>query len=131
TSFDDGAAGISDFLWTLFEATRASRFKSGSLAGMRWLIAQAEGPSCPQAGCSWRWTDDPDWRVGYNGVGMGQAGIVLVLDAFADRTGSPTFRAYARAGAARLRELTQDGTRPLPRGSESQAAEIGFLSGSA
>ena len=100
TSFDDGAAGISDYLWRLFRATRERRFRDGALAGMRWLVAQAEGASCPQTSCTWRWTDDPSWRVGYNGVGMGQAGIVLALDAFADRTGDPTFRAYARAGAA-------------------------------
>ena len=100
TSFDDGAAGISDYLWRLFRATREQRFRDGALAGMRWLVAQAEGASCPETSCSWRWTDDPSWRVGYNGVGMGQAGVVLALDAFADRTGDPTFRAYARAGAA-------------------------------
>ena len=106
TSFDDGAAGISDYLWKLFAVTREQRFRDGALAGMRWLVAQAEGASCPETSCSWRWTDDPSWRVGYNGVGMGQAGVVLALDAFADRTGDPTFRAYARAGAAQLRELT-------------------------
>ena len=89
TSFDDGAAGISDYLWRLFEVTRAQRFRAGALEGMRWLIARAEGPDCPQVSCSWRWTDDPSWRVAYNGVGMGQAGIVLALDAFADRTGDP------------------------------------------
>ena len=110
TSFDDGAAGISDYLWRLFRVTREQRFRDGALAGMRWLVAQAEGASCPETSCSWRWTDDPSWRVGYNGVGMGQAGVVLALDAFADRTGDRTFRAYARAGAARLRELTALGT---------------------
>ncbi len=41
-----------------------------------------------------------------------------------------TFRTYARAGAARLRALTEDGARPLPRGSESATLETGFLSGS-
>ena len=103
TSFDDGAAGISDYLWRLFEITQKQRFRAGALDGMRWVIARAEGSACPRASCSWRWTDDPSWRVAYNGVGMGQAGIVLTLDAFADRTGDPTFRAYARAGAAHLR----------------------------
>ena len=132
TSFDDGAAGISDFLWTLFEATKKPRFRTAALAGMRWVVAQAQGPACPQTACSWRWTDDPSWRVAYNGVGMGQAGIVLALDAFADRTGDSTFRAYARAGAAQLRLVTEDGTRPLPRGSDSpDVFETGFLSGSA
>ena len=79
---------------------------------MRWLVAQATGPECPETACSWRWTDDPDWRIAYNGVGMGQAGVVLTLDAFADRTGNETFRAYARAGAARLRELTDERREP-------------------
>src|SRR3954447_12223507 len=105
TSFDDGAAGISDYLWHLYRVTRAARFRSAALAGMRWVVAQARGATCPQVTCSWRWTDDPSWRVGYLGVGMGQAGIVLALDTFADRTGDPVFRAYARAGARRLREL--------------------------
>ena len=132
TSFDDGAAGISDYLWTLYEVTHEPRFRAGALAGMRWLVAQAEGRSCPETACSWRWTDDPARRVAHYGVGMGQAGIVLVLDAFADRTGDSTFRAYARAGAARLRELTANGTRPLPRSSDESAThETGFLSGSA
>ena len=131
TSFDDGAAGISDYLWRLFRVSHQRRFRTGALAGMRWLIAQAKGPSCPETACSWRWTDDPHWRVAYNGVGMGQAGVVMTLDTFADRTGNPTFRAYARAGAARLRELTGSGARPLPRGSESATLETGFLSGSA
>jgi Lanthionine synthetase C-like protein len=131
TSFDDGAAGISDYLWRLFRATREQRFRDGALAGMRWVVAQAEGGSCPETSCTWRWTDDPSWRVGYNGVGMGQAGVVLALDAFADRTGDPAFRAYARAGAARLRELTALGTDPLPRALEDATLDTGFLSGSA
>ena len=132
TSFDDGAAGISDYLWTLYDVTHESRFRTGALAGVRWLVAQAEGRSCPETACSWRWTDDPDWRVQHYGVGMGQAGIVLVLDTFADRTNDSTFRAYARAGAARLRALTANGTRPLPRSSDESAThETGFLSGSA
>jgi len=131
TSFDDGAAGISDYLWRLFEVTHERRFRTGALAGMKWLVAQATGASCPETACMWKWTDDPGSRVSYNGVGMGQAGIVLVLDAFADRTGSRVFRDYARAGAARLREITENGRRPLPRGSEGATFETGFLSGSA
>jgi Lanthionine synthetase C-like protein len=131
TSFDDGAAGISDYLWRLFRATRERRFRDAALAGMRWVVAQAKGASCPETSCSWRWTDDPSWQVGYNGLGMGQAGVVLALDEFADRTGDPTFRAYARAGAARLADLTARGTRPLPRGSDDVTLETGFLSGSA
>ena len=131
TSFDDGAAGISDYLWRLFSVTRERRFRTGALAGVRWLLAQAEGASCPETACSWKWTDDPSWQVAYHGVGMGQAGIVLALDSFADRTGDPTFRAHARAGATQLRLMTANGTRSLPRGSEDATLETGFLSGSA
>jgi hypothetical protein len=131
TSFDDGAAGISDYLWTVFRVTGEQRFRAGALAGMRWLVAQAEGPSCPETTCSWRWTDDPSRHVEYHGVGMGQAGVVLALDVFADRTGDPSLRAYARAGAARLRQITWYGTRPLARGSDDATLETGFLSGSA
>jgi hypothetical protein len=130
TSFDDGAAGISDYLWRLFEVTKAQRFRAGALAGMHWLIAQAKGSSCP-AVCNWSWTDDPSWRVAYNGFGMGQAGIVWTLDAFADRTGNPSFRTYARAGAASLRLLTDRGKRPLPEGSKGTVFGTGFLSGAA
>lgn len=131
TSFDDGAAGISDFLWQLFRVSGEKRFEAGALGGMRWLISRAQGPDCPQSACSWTWTDDPSWRVAYYGVGMGDAGIVLTLDAFADRTGDPILRTYARAGAAWLRQLTANGTRPLPGGSADSSNETGFLSGSA
>jgi hypothetical protein len=62
---------------------------------------------------------------------MGDAGIVLALDAFADRTGDQSFREYARAGAATLRQLTHEGSRPLPRGSADATYETGYLSGSA
>ena len=132
TSFDDGAAGISDYLLQLSDVTGELRFRTAALGGMRWVVAQAAGTSCPQTECSWRWTDDPSDDVAYNGVGMGQAGIVLALDTFADATGDRTFRLYARAGAARLRALTEDGRRPLPQGSQHTGVfETGFLNGSA
>jgi hypothetical protein len=132
TSYDDGAAGISDYLLQLADVTGELRFRTAALGGMHWLVAQAFGPSCPLTACSWRWTDDASDAVAYNGVGMGQAGIVLALDTFADATGDSTFRKYARAGAAQLRALTRDGRRPLPQGSEHPGVfETGFLNGSA
>src|SRR4051794_36401238 len=54
TRFAGGGAGISDYLWNLFRATHARRFRDGALAGMRWVTAQAEGASCPETSCSWR-----------------------------------------------------------------------------
>ena len=124
--------GSATTCWRLFDVDRRAALPGGGAGGHALAGRAGRRARLPaESSCSWRWTDDPSWRVGYNGVGMGQAGIVLTLDAFADRTGDPTFRAYARAGAARLRELTADGTRPLPRGSENAAPETGFLSGSA
>ena len=133
TSFDDGAAGISDFLWRLFKATHQPRFRVAAVAGMRWIVSRAEAAPaerCPGT-CTWKWTDDPSARVAYHGVGMGQAGIVWALDVFADRTNDPVFRTYARAGAARLRLLTENGKRPLPEQAGTEAYGTGFLSGSA
>jgi len=124
TSFDDGAAGISDYLWQLFEATGEPRFRRAAVAGMRWVVARTEDGA-------WRWTDDPSSRVAYHGVGMGDAGIVWALDLFADRTGNSSFRASARSGAAHLRLLTRDGSGPLPERAGSDAFGTGFLSGSA
>jgi hypothetical protein len=132
TSFDDGAAGISDYLWALSAATHEARFRDAAIAGMRWLVGRAEGTGCPKNACVWRWTDDPSSERAYNGLGMGQAGIVLALDSFADRTGHARFRVYARAGALRLRQLTANGERPLPSGSDIDApSAVGFLNGSA
>src|SRR3954451_18903074 len=48
TSFEGGAAGISDYLWTLYRATGERRFRDAALAGMRWVVAQAEGETCPE-----------------------------------------------------------------------------------
>ena len=62
TSFDDGAAGISDYLLQLSNVTGELRFRTAALGGMRWLVAQAAGPSCPQTECSWRWSDHRSHR---------------------------------------------------------------------
>ena len=118
TSFDDGAAGISDYLWRLSRGHARARFRAGALAGMRWLVAQAEGrrarrPRAPGAGRTIR-----TGACAHYGVGMGQAGIVLVLDAFADRTATrPSERTHARAPRG-CGQLTANGARPLPRGSD-------------
>ena len=96
----------------LYDVTHEPRFRAGALAGMRWLVAQAKGRSCPATACSWRWTDDPAWRVEHYGVGMGQAGIVLALDTFAgpyERLDLSGVRTCRRCAAARV-----DGERHPP-----------------
>ena len=105
TSFDDGAAGISDYLWRLSEVTHDVAFPHGR--ARRHALAGRTGrrpilPGRPRAPGAGRTTRTGASR--YYGVGMGQAGIVLVLDAFADRTGDATLpgvRTRGRRAAAR------------------------------
>jgi lantibiotic modifying enzyme len=133
TSHDDGAAGISDFLWRLYRASGETRFRAASLAGLRWLVREARNgfhEPCP-AVCTWRWTDDPDWTDSWNGFGMGLGGIAFTLDAFAARTGDRLHRDYARGARAALLRLTDGGRRPLPEVPGSTARSTGFFAGSA
>ena len=58
------------------------------------------GPTCPETACSWRWTDDPGPAGGPLRRRDGSGRRRARARRFADRTGDPTFRAYARAGAA-------------------------------
>ena len=133
TSHDDGAAGISDFLWRLHEVTGRQRFRAGALAGMHWLLQQARGAfgePCP-AVCTWRWTDDPSWTDSWNGFGMGLGGIVFTLEAFAARTGDPVYRTYADGGRRALLRLTDDGATPLAERPGGTSRSTGFFAGSA
>jgi hypothetical protein len=133
TSHDDGAAGISDFLWRLYRATGETRFRAAALAGMDWLVEQARdgfGEECPTV-CTWRWTDDPTWTDSWSGFGMGYGGIAFTLDAFAARTGDPLLRAYAHASRTALLRLTDEGRSPLPEVPTGTATSTGFFAGSA
>ena len=130
TSFDDGAAGISDLLWRLGSATGDRRYKRGALAGMRWLSSEAKGlrgARCPRL-CRWRYYDDaPDYRTG---MGEGNAGIVHAFATFAQRTGKRWLERYALGGARYLE------SRISPRGAIPERVggteyDTGFLSGSA
>ena len=103
TSFDDGAAGISDFLWTLYEVTHELRFRAGAFSGMRWLVARAAGPVLPGA----RLLVELDGRSvrerrplrGRHGPGGHRACPRCVRRPHR----RPDIPSYARAGAARLR----------------------------
>ena len=75
TSFDDGAAGIADLLWTMGERTGDERYRTAALAGMDWVVSRAEGVDdvdCPEM-CRWAWSDDGELSY-RNGMGEGQAG---------------------------------------------------------
>ncbi|MGH6890328.1 MAG: lanthionine synthetase LanC family protein [Rhizomicrobium sp.] len=145
TSFEDGAPGIADFLWQLYERTGNARYASAALAGMDWEISEAEAPNgltCPPV-CVWPQQDVGPGNVD-NGMGHGIAGIALAFNAFAQRRAgvdparSTRYAAYARAAGAALE--SQMVRTKLPRGGivaripEKPGARVfaaGFESGSA
>jgi lantibiotic modifying enzyme len=130
TSYDDGAAGISDLLWRLGSATGDHRFTQAALAGMRWLASGAEGVRgirCPHL-CRWRYYDDAaDYRTG---IGEGTAGVVYAFDLFARRTGERRYERYALGGARYLERLISPAG-AIPEHPGRSGFDTGFLSGSA
>ena len=131
TSFDDGAAGIADLLWTMGERTGDERYRTAALAGIDWVVSRAEGVDdveCPQM-CRWTWSDHgaPSYR---NGMGEGQAGIVYALSVFAERTGDERYAEHARGGAAYLESMLDDDG-GLPESDTEDQRNTGYLSGAA
>jgi lantibiotic modifying enzyme len=131
TSFDDGAAGIADLLWTMWERTGDERYRTAAVAGIDWVVDRAEGvddAGCPEM-CRWAWSDqgEPSYR---NGMGEGQAGIVYALSVFAERTGDPRYAEYARGGAAYLESVLDDDG-GMPESDSEDARNTGYLSGAA
>ena len=131
TSFDDGAAGIADLLWTMGERTGDERYRTAALAGIDWVVSRAEGVDdvdCPEM-CRWAWSDDGELSY-RNGMGEGQAGIVYALSVFAERTGDARYAEYARGGAAYLESVLDDDG-GMPESDTEGARNTGYLSGAA
>ncbi len=145
TSFDDGAPGIADFLWRLYEHTGNARYQSTALTALDWEISKAEAPdgmTCP-AECFWHW-QDPDNKNIFTGMGEGVAGIAWTFDAFAHRRArldparSAQYASYSRGAAAWLekqmvRVKLPDGSEgaKMPEEPGSNVFDTGYLSGSA
>ena len=145
TSVDEGAAGIADFLWRLYERTGNARDQTTALAAMDWLISKAEAPkggTCPGA-CLWDWQDPAFGKV-YTGMGEGVAGIAGTLDAFAQRRaqidpiGAARYELYAQSAAVWLESQMVRVKLPngkmaakMPQEPGSKNFDTGFASGSA
>ncbi|MGH6876595.1 MAG: lanthionine synthetase LanC family protein [Rhizomicrobium sp.] len=145
TSLDDGAPGIADFLWRLYERSGNARYASTALAAMDWEISKAEAPqgqSCPPV-CVWHWQDPASKQI-YTGMGEGVAGIAWAFDAFAARRAkidpvrSARYEQYAEAAAnwlegqmvhVRLSDGEQGAS--IPERPGKGIFETGYLSGSA
>lgn len=145
TSFNEGAAGIADFLWQLYERSGNPRYEEVSLAAMNWEISKAEAPtgkSCPPA-CYWHW-QDPAGKQVFTGMGEGVAGIAWTFDAFAHRrarldpVGSALYERYAEAAASwlegqmvRVRLPSGEIAAKIPEQPGTDVFDTGYLSGSA
>ena len=145
TSFDDGAPGIADFLWRLYERTGNARFASTALSAMDWEISKAEAPSgetCPPV-CVWPWQDPATDRI-YTGIGNGVAGIAWTFNAFAvrragmDPVASARYERYAQAAASWLESQMVhvklahgEEAASIPESPGTKDFATGYLSGSA
>jgi rhamnogalacturonyl hydrolase YesR len=83
TSFDDGAIGIGDFFWQLYEKTGESSYHDIALGALRWTFSQAEDDG--QGGFRWRWNVGDNSSPYYMGMGEGVVGLVHSFATFYDR----------------------------------------------
>ena len=95
TSFDDGAIGIGDFFWQLYEKTNDPQYKQIAIESVQWTLSQAEPYNKNGlSGYRWKWdTTDPKSPY-YMGMGEGAAGITYALATFSQRL-QPTDPALA------------------------------------
>jgi rhamnogalacturonyl hydrolase YesR len=83
TSFDDGAIGIGDFFWQLYEKTKVPEYKQVAIETVQWTLSQAEPYG--QGGYRWKWdVSDPNSPY-YMGMGEGAAGITYALATYSQR----------------------------------------------
>src|SRR5437868_2686031 len=113
TSFDDGAIGIGDFFWQLYEQTHEQTYKKVALETVQWTISQAEPYSQDGLkGYRWKW-DVSDTASGYYmGMGEGAAGITYSLANYYERlkNSDPAMAAQCKKyaeGSIRYIEIVQ------------------------
>lgn len=95
TSFDDGALGIGDFYWRLYEKTGNTAYRDSAVESVRWTLAEAENVGTT-ADPAYRWVWDVNTRVNptngdnppvyYMGMGEGTVGIINTLTTYYQRT---------------------------------------------
>jgi len=111
TSFDDGAIGIGDFYYRLFEATDDPQYKVIAMQSVEWTLSQAESSSGSESPIfRWRWDASDSGSPYYIGMGQGLAGIIDALETFHARTKDtdPEFAAEChRYAIGALRYLDQ------------------------
>jgi lantibiotic modifying enzyme len=155
TSFDDGALGIGDFFWQLYQKTNDPEYKSIAMGTVDWTLSQAENVGSTNVP-AYRWVWDISTRgsslSGNNpplySMGMGVVGTINTLATYYQRTSvsDPEFAARCKQymdGALQYLQqarstLGQNGgdSNALPEtgvvGQDGDTAEdSGYLSGAA
>ncbi|GEM_PF-1242528 len=85
SSYDDGAAGIADTLWELWELTGNEEDRKAAIDGVQWLVAQAQITGKTRNGDRWLWDTADGGSSYYEGRGMGVTGIIYALAKFYGR----------------------------------------------
>lgn len=85
TSFDDGALGIGDFFWQLYERTQNGQYKDIALATLRWTFAQAENVGNTEPVFRWQWNVGDSGSAYYMGMGEGAVGQVHTFATYYER----------------------------------------------
>ncbi len=99
TSFDDGAIGISDFYWRLYDKTQNQQYKNTALSSLQWTFSQAQNVgTATQPIYSWRWNVKDDSSPHYMGMGEGAVGLVYSFASCYERlkTSDPTTATQCR-----------------------------------
>jgi rhamnogalacturonyl hydrolase YesR len=132
TSFDDGAMGIADFLYRVYQIDDDQTYLQTAEAALTWEEAQAhgaDGQSCP-AMCYWRWTQYKGAGI-YTGMGMGVSGIADTFDLFAQRLSNASYENYAVGAASYVESLINAKYNAVPEQPGQPGWDSGYLSGSA
>jgi hypothetical protein len=74
TSFDDGAIGIGDFYWRLYDRTGKDSYKEIALETLEWTFSQAENIGNGEE--RWKWDVTDPQSLYYMGMGEGVVGLI-------------------------------------------------------
>lgn len=152
TSYDDGALGVGDFFWEMYELTGGEEYKYTALQSVAWVLSKAErvATASGKNGYRWKWdvnSGEEDYQMG---MGEGVVGIVQTLTTYHARVKSSDpqlaaiYKTYIDGAVAFIQDRQQllqneheGDARALPETDTSVDADgntnmnAGYLSGAA
>ena len=85
TSFDDGAIGIGDFFWQLYERTQDAKHQEMAVASLEWTFSRAENIGKGENIYRWQWNANDNQSPYYMGMGEGAVGTIHTLTSYYER----------------------------------------------